>query len=351
MQNRTKYFVFGHTAKGFINFLDSNVKGINRIIILQHESNSIISQMIKRLISYYTEFDHIEVICSPKNKEYIDGIIMRQLSVAILSGEIVTQHLENAVYINLPQVENSKVNEDLMVKYKEQQNILFQEAYRLFEHGLSIHDELEKIYINEMDFEKADQVTDKMINSLFKNVRKLDKNSNIFKRLFGTNTAYGMINYVEELIDPIEHRIFIKGRAGTGKSFFMKRILEKCVEYGFDVEVYYCSFDPTSIDMLMIRDLDWCLFDSTPPHEFFPSRENDKVLDLYEKTVTAGTDDKFADEISRLTKLYKGKMRKGIEKLKETKTIEDLKEEQWKQSAVNEYNHIIQQIIQRDGKV
>src|SRR5690625_7312517 len=99
---------------------------------------------------------------------------MLQISIEISSVEIVTQHLENAVYINLPQVENSKVNEVLMVKYKEQQNILFQEAYSLFEHGLSIHDELEKIYINEMDFEKAGQVTDKMINSLFKNVRNLD---------------------------------------------------------------------------------------------------------------------------------------------------------------------------------
>src|SRR5690625_1862932 len=214
MQTETKYFVFGHTAKGLVHVLNSNIANIERLIVLQHDSNTIISQMMERLIKYYKKFDHVEVICSPQNKQYVDGIIMRQLSIAILSSKIVTYNLPNAVYIIIDQWNDKTLDGKLLKDYNEQQNKLFQDAYSLFEQGLLIHDQLEEIYINEMDFAKADQETENMIEFLFKNSRKLDKDSRIYKRLFGTNTADGMINYVEELIEPIERRIFIKGRAG-----------------------------------------------------------------------------------------------------------------------------------------
>lgn len=350
MQNEMKYFVFGHTAKGLVNYLDSNVVGLKQLIVVQHQSNTIISQIIGKLKQYYMEFDQVEVICSPQSKKYIDGIIMRSLSIAILSSKIVEHKLSNAIYINMEE-EPDAINTYQMEMYNEQQKNLFQKAYNLFEEGLLIHDQLEEIYIKEMEFAKADREIENMISFLFKNKKKLTKNTSIYKRLFGTNTAEGMVNYVENLIEPLEHRIFIKGRAGTGKSYFMNKILEQCKDYGFDVELYFCSFDPNSIDMLIIKELNCCLFDSTPPHEFFPNRKGDIIVDLYEKTVHAGTDEKYADEIRKLTSLYKEKVGKGLEMLERTKVIENVKEEPWEHMSINNFNDIMQQIIQKDGKV
>src|SRR5699024_7361779 len=95
----------------------------------------------------------------------------------------------------------------------------------------------------------------------------------VHERLFGTNTPDGKVNHVSALIAPFQNVYYVKGRAGTGKSVFMKEILNACKSYGYDIEMYRCSFDPSSVDMIIVRDLDFCVFDSTPPHEFFPDSD------------------------------------------------------------------------------
>src|SRR5699024_8801651 len=164
---------------------------------------------------------------------------------------------------------------------------------------LTIHDELEQVYIDEMDFSKANKLAEHVLNDIFTDVPMLNKQAHVYKRLFGTNTIEGAINEVEQIIEPIKHRVFIKGRAGTGKSVLL----------GYDVELHHCSFDPQSIDMVLIRDLNYCLFDSTAPHEFFPTRATDQIVDLYETTVTKGTDEKYAEKIAQITQAYKKGMR------------------------------------------
>lgn len=67
--------------------------------------------------------------------------------------------------------------------------------------------------------------------------------------------------------------------------------------------------------MLIVRDLDFCMFDSTDPHEFFPDRESEATVDLYEELVTPGTDEKYALEINRVNGDYKAYMKKGIKHL------------------------------------
>src|SRR5699024_6248712 len=94
--------------------------------------------------------------------------------------------------------------------------------------------------------------------------------------------------------------------AGTGKSVFMKKVAEACMNHGLDIELYHCSFDPNSVDMVLVRDLDFCIFDSTAPHEKNPDRRDDVVIDLYEEAVAPGTDETYA---------YKSHMTKGMKYL------------------------------------
>src|SRR5699024_4865788 len=64
------------------------------------------------------------------------------------------------------------------------------------------------------------------------------------------------------------------------------------------------------------RELDFCVFDSTDPHEFFPERDNDEIIDIYEIAVSPGTDEKYAKEIKEVTAKYKSYMKNGIKKIK-----------------------------------
>jgi len=340
----TKYYVSGHTAEGYVNYLSSNINEIEKIIVLRHPSNIFKTTLLEKVIAPYEEREPIEIIVSAQSKEYINGVIIRNRSFAVLDEKILPTPIKQAEYIALEKFHSRRIEDnELKVATKKMQE-LYEAAYECFEKGLTIHDDLEKVYIDEMDFNKADQVAEAWINKLFQKVEKKNRQAVIYERLFGTNTSDGVVNLVEHLITPIKNRVFIKGRAGTGKSVFMKKVLDECKKHGLDVEVYRCSFDPNSIDMLIIRDLDYCLFDSTDPHEFFPSRQSDEVIDLYEKTVNPGTDEKYATKISQLTDAYKQEMRAGVQKIKETKEIKQEKEALFEQVGDGKIEQILQKI-------
>lgn len=103
----------------------------------------------------------------------------------------------------------------------------------------------------------------------------------------------------------------------------LKKIAKTAFERGYSTEIYHCGFDPNSLDMVIVRELDWAIFDSTAPHEYFPSRKNDVSIDLYKLTITPGTDEKYENEINDAQRRYKAEMKKGLDRLKAVKNLED----------------------------
>ncbi|MGP4105605.1 hypothetical protein [Virgibacillus sp. L01] len=302
------YYVTGNTACGLANFLESNLIGIDHVIKLRHSSAALKTRIIQNLLEYYQD-NSIEILHSPLGSRFLDGIIIREKSLAFLDETIVKN---KSTAINLEEAVPTKKNPDLT-----DFNVLTQSAYDSFAKGLTIHDDLEEVYINQMDFDRADRFTEEFITALLTGVPKKDRTAHTFHRLFGTNTVDGVVNVVPHLKENIAKVYFIKGRAGTGKSTFMKKISKVCVEHGFDVEMYHCSFDPDSIDMVLVRDLDVCIFDSTDPHEFFPEHDGEEIVDLYEELVAPGTDERFEAEINELNNNYKSYMKQGIQYLQQ----------------------------------
>lgn len=345
MDNIVRYYVCGHTAGGYVNYLKSNLNDIQNVIILNHKSSTLKTNILRRMISLLAnKKNRIEVIHSSYSKQYIDGVIIRDESIAFISNDIVDFTIEKAKVIDIESFLSEGDSDSLQIVHDKRKKHT-KNAYNYFKEALHIHDRLEKIYIDRMDFNKANKVADHFIQSLFENVKKRDEKGYKYERLFGTNTTDGAINVVEHLIKNIKNRVYIKGRAGTGKSVFMRKVLDECQKYKLDVEVYYCSFDPSSIDMLIIRDLNYCLFDSTPPHEFFPEYEYDVVIDLYELSVDPGTDEQFKDEINRVTSDYKAELKKGMKELKKIKEVDYLDKLQLKRLNKEQYNNIITKLL------
>ena len=134
------------------------------------------------------------------------------------------------------------------------------------------------------------------------------------------------MDYIEDLTHDLK-RYFIKGRPGTGKSTLLKELAKKSETLGYDTEIYHCSFDPESLDMVLIPQLNICFFDSTAPHEYFPSLETDEVIDTYEALITPGTDEANADRLAEIASLYKATIKKGTTALGEAKKLHDVLEE------------------------
>lgn len=338
---KISYYVAGHTGKGFVNYLQTNCEGLENIYVLKHPSHEVKTTMIERVISH-VESDHdVEVLCSSFGKKYLDGCIIRGKSLALID-DAIADHIENAQIIEL-----GSANEQSHV-LNEQINTHLKAAHDYFATGLRVHDKLEDIFVHEMDFDKADKVADSFIERILQHAKKQNKGAYTYHRLFGTNTPDGAVNKIRELLDDLKYSYFIKGRAGTGKSTFMKKVLASCREYGYDVELYHCSFDPESVDMVLVRDLNFCIFDSTDPHEMFPQRAGEEVIDMYKEAVAPGTDEKYEKEIETVNGTYKSYMKKGMKELNNAGKLLARIDEKHTLSA-DEYEKMAAHIIAQTG--
>ncbi|MEW9676010.1 hypothetical protein ABRT01_07480 [Lentibacillus sp. L22] len=342
-----RYYTTGNTSEGFVNFTYSNIKDIKRVIVLKHDSNKVKTSVIDQIIKKYEASDQLEIILSPLGGKYRDGVIWRDKGIAIITDQIAPNKMDIEI-CDLEKIFPANISQH---ELQQQIDSATQKAYENFATGLSIHDKLEKIYVDQMDFNRANELASHFIQNLLVNQPDSQVKGKIRTRLFGTNTPDGAVNVVPELIKDIANVCYIKGRAGTGKSTFMKKIVSACTAKGLDVELYRCSFDPSGLDMVIVRDLDFCIFDSTDPHEYFPQRKDDQVLDLYDETVTPGTDEKFAVQIKKLTAEYKSYMKQGIKKLKDADVYREQMERMYSVPDENEMNKLVNNFMHLDTKV
>ncbi len=145
----------------------------------------------------------------------------------------------------------------------------------------------------------------------------------------GGNSYGGFFSYYEENIDKIDNVIMLKGGAGTGKSTLMKRVSKVAKSKGFDVEEWYCSGDPVSLDGVYVKNKNVAVVDATSPHLMDPKFPvvKDRIINLaqcLDKDVLVA---KF-DDIKKLSNLKKQCYSYAYEQLKvalcENKRIERL---------------------------
>lgn len=325
------YFACANTSKGFQNFFASNLKNLTKIYILKGGPGTGKSSLMKKIGSeMVSKGIPVEYIHCSSDPDSLDGIVIRQLSTAIVDGtspHVIEPTAPGALeeYINLGvawNVDALAQNRKEILFLESEISGCYPKAYACFARALKIHDEWEKIYIDHMDFKKANSYTEQVIHTLLTNTH-LNKTSTIMHRFFGGSTPQGALDYVEDLTNPIKNRYFIKGRPGSGKSTMLKKILAMAQTKGIDIEVYHCGFDPDSLDMLIMPELDLCIFDSTAPHEYFPNREGDVTLDMYKELITPHTDEDYHEELIDISKRYKATIAEGTSHLAYAKFLHD----------------------------
>lgn len=332
MSNQVKhFFACCNTAKGFQNFFSSNLKDLDKIYILKGGPGTGKSTIMKKIGAYASSKGLLaEYIHCSSDPDSLDGVIIPCLSLAIVDGttpHVIEPTAPGAIeeYVNLGvawDVDALAKNKKQILYLEREIGACYPKAYECFSKALKIHDEWEQIYIRQMDFEKANKLTESVITMLL-NDKSISKNSTIKHRFFGGATPKGALNYVESLTADLSKRYFIKGRPGSGKSTMLKKILASAQGRGFDVEVYHCGFDPDSLDMLILPELELCIFDSTTPHEYYPSRDTDSIIDMYSQLITPHTDETFAEELADITRRYKEKIKEGTSHLAYAKYLHD----------------------------
>lgn len=326
-----RYFASGNTGRGFYSLFDDVLKDLDRIFILKGGPGTGKSSLMKEIGSRWLKAGYdLEYIHCSLESESIDGVIIPSLKVAVVDGtrpHIIEPKIPGVVeeYVNLGTAWDSQAlikEKEAIFQLNDQIGGFFQKAYASFAEALTIHDEWEKIYINNMNFAKAERLTEKLTESFFGTIT-LNKQAKEKHRFLGAATPTGPVDFIPNLTGDLKKRYFIKGRPGSGKSTMLKKLAEEGKKRGFDVEVYHCGFDPNSIDMVIFRELSIAIFDSTLPHEYFPSRQGDEIIDLYGTVIDEMTDDLFAEQIAAVSKQYKEKMKEGTENLAKAKALRD----------------------------
>lgn len=333
------YFAGGNTAKGFHSLYESCLQDLNKLFILKGGPGTGKSTLMKQVGNTFVEkgFDIEYLHCASDNSS-IDGVIIPALKAGVVDGtapHIIEPKAPGAIeeYVNLGVAWDSTSlasQKDRILELTNKMQESFQKAYSLFAEALRVHDEWEKIYIENMDFEKANEFTKELIEELFGTGSGTGTGSNgslVHHRFLGAATPKGAVDFVQNLTEELPNRYFIKGRPGSGKSTLLKKLVAHAEQNNFEVEVYHCGFDPNSLDMVIVRELGFAIFDSTAPHEYFPSREGDEIIDMYESLITPGTDEKYQAEIAEISGRYKNNMKEAISYLAEAKDIHDRLEE------------------------
>ncbi len=100
-----------------------------------------------------------------------------------------------------------------------------------------------------------------------------------------SNTAKGFVSYFDENFRGRADRCYIiKGGPGTGKSRLMHEMADAFLQAGGEVEYYYCSSDPSSLDGLYVTcdGYSIAVMDGTAPHaeDISSPGTEDNLIDL-----------------------------------------------------------------------
>ncbi len=300
-----KYFTCANSCMGLVNLTDKNLAGIDKIYSIKSGYVGCVSEIAKSVGKHFEGKNFaVEYILNPFDEVVFDGIIIRNFKTLIINDNIISDGEKIEISsINFCQKEASKADRCCKA------------AYDSFRKAKKIHDKWERVYIDKMDFNRLDAFKKRTIDKMFDKSYE-EKDAQTCERFFGGITKSGYVNLIGDLTQDISLRYLIKGRPGTGKSTFMKEVAQAASERGFDAEVYRCSFDTDSVDMVIVRDANFCVFDSTHPHEIFPEREGDCILDFYKESGLCGIDEKYRARLKKISEQYRKKIRKGSKKLR-----------------------------------
>src|SRR5699024_797430 len=102
MVKRIPYYVSGHTAEGYVNYLFENIQGIQKVIVLQHENVTTLEVVFQHVAeAYEKKGGTVEVISGLEHEDTLAGVIIQGLNTAILASSVLPTSISSATVIDI----------------------------------------------------------------------------------------------------------------------------------------------------------------------------------------------------------------------------------------------------------
>ncbi|MCR8746137.1 PRK06851 family protein [Romboutsia lituseburensis] len=321
-----KLFPGANTANGSFNFFDNIItKNVNRIFCLKGGPGVGKSSLMKKIANEFLEKGYdIELHYCPSDPSSLDAVLIKELGVVLLDGtapHIVDPKDPGAIdeivnlgeYWNLENLEKNKVE---IVECGKDISSSFRRAYKYLKSAEPIYYDIEEKYKDCMDFGQVNLLTEHFIYELFKNA----SSTGIYQKernLFGTAiTPIGHVDYADSILSEVSKVYHLSGNIGTGKTTFLKRVCDKAIKKGMEVEVYHYPLIKDKLETIIIKDLNIGITTSKL-FEGTNTIDLDKYLDQYKLA-------KYEEEINFDKKVFDELINYGISNLKKAKAKHDV---------------------------
>jgi len=255
-------FPGGNTSKGFFNRFDHIIRheDAKRIFVLKGGPGAGKSTFMRNISNAVTEqgFDVEHMHCSSDPKS-LDGLVIPALGVALMDGtapHVTDPKTPGAVdeIINLGEywdrAEISKHRESI-IKVKSEISSLFQRAYRYLKAASYIYEDSAVIYGSARDKAGPDIITHEFTTMLFDVLPPASRHGHERCLFASAITPEGLVNYLDDLMTMDNVYVF-EGFPGAGTENVLEDIKRAAVVRGFDVEAFYCAFDPYRLEHLIL---------------------------------------------------------------------------------------------------
>ena len=244
--------------------------------------SAIAKDMIER--GFDVEIHH----CSADNTS-IDGIVFPSIKVGMLDGtwpHVVDPKVPGAVdeiiwLGDFWDEHTVRSNKEAILQAQKGVESVFKRAYRFLKAAQVIYEDWESVYVEALDFGKANMIADGLIKENFGHI-PVAKTPGEERKLFASAiTPNGMVNYLNTIVEACKKRYVIEGNPGTGKSVLLKKIALTSLERGMNTEVYYCPLHPDKVEHVVVPDLSLAMTKSIEPHSYLPAPK-DEIINMNE---------------------------------------------------------------------
>lgn len=316
----------GNTPRGFHSFYALGLKNMDRIFILKGGPGTGKSTLMRKIgLEMADRGYNVELWYCSSDNDSLDGVIIPDLKTAVVDG--TAPHVIDPRYPGVvDQIINLGDHWDeryLKSHKKEIKNLVdeisgsFAAAYDHLHEAKKVYDEWKNINVEAMDFEKANQKTEQLMQEIF------NVNAPMVRHMFaGAITPGGLVNFISNITEDCKTRYILKGLPGTGKSTLIKKIAEGAVDRGYHTDLYYCALDPDSLDMVVIPQLGIAVLDGSVPHAEDPERSGDKIINMLDYLNL----DRVNKESERLTNVqaeFECLMSEAVGKIGQAKSLHD----------------------------